>query len=730
MSSKALVSSIMIFLNAEKFIEEAIESIFAQTYDNWEILLVDDGSTDRSTTIALRYAEKYPSQVRYLEHDGHQNRGMSASRNKGISNAKGEYVTFLDSDDIWLPHKLEQQVAILETQPEAVMVYGPTEYWYSWTGKLEDIKRDFKGEIGVQPNTLVKPPTLLILFLQTSGAILPGICSILMRREAIEHIGRFEETFRGLYEDQVFLAKVCLKTAVFVTDECSDKYRQHPDSCCYQAIETGEYQPELPHSARQNFLNWLAKYLFEQGVKNTEIWQALEKELWPYCHPHLYRLSVLPRRLSERVQRLMGRVKGPLKLIGRRTLPAPVYHWLKAQKQGCEYCPPVGFVNFGSLRRIIPISREFGYDRGLPIDRYYIENFLACHADDIRGRVLEIADATYTRRFGGDFVTTSDVLNIAEGNPDATIVGDLTCADHIPSDTFDCVILTQTLHLIYDVPAALRTTYRILKPGGVIIATFPGISQIVKDDWSEEWCWGFTTMSAQRLFEEVFPVENFKVESHGNVLAATAFLQGLAAEELRQEELENCDHQYEVLITVRAVRPEGTFGDQMIDKWNYQTVGEFAYGDDTTYKKGMVFLDGHGNIEDWGCGAAYAKLFVKNSKYIGIDGSQGAFTDKVVDLRKYTSKTDCIFIRHVLEHNHNWSNILANAVNSFNNRMVLIIFTPFTDKTRQIAKLSGIPDISFRKEDLTEFFKQFKYTEESLETDTEYKMEHIFYIEK
>ena len=144
MNSKPLVSSIVIFLNAEKFIEEAIESIFAQTYNNWELLLVDDGSTDDSTQIALRYAERYPTRVRYLEHPGHQNCGMGASRNLGVRHAKGEYIALLDSDDVWLPHKLQQQVAILDSHTEAGMVYGLSQYWHSWTGKPEDAHRDFR----------------------------------------------------------------------------------------------------------------------------------------------------------------------------------------------------------------------------------------------------------------------------------------------------------------------------------------------------------------------------------------------------------------------------------------------------------------------------------------------------------------------------------------------------------------------------------------------------------
>ena len=193
-------------------------------------------------------------------------------------------------------------------------------------------------------------------------------------------------------------------------------------------------------------------------------------------------------------------------------LPTPVHSWLRFWLKRYTAGPRVGRVRFGSLRRLTPISRTFGFDRGLPIDRHYIERFLSAHAGDIRGDVLEIGDNAYTRRFGGERITKSDVLHVSEGNPDATIVGDLTCADFIPSDSFDCVILTQTLHLIYDLRAALKTLYRILKPGGVVLATFPGISQMSNDCWRESWCWAFTHLSARRLFEEIFPSANVRVE--------------------------------------------------------------------------------------------------------------------------------------------------------------------------------------------------------------------------
>jgi len=289
MSNKPLVSVIVIFFNAEKFIQEAIESVFAQTYDAWELLLVDDGSTDESLAIAQRCAKQYSGKVRYLGHAGQQNRGMSASRNLGIANANGEYIAFLDADDVWLPHKLEQQVAVLESQPETAMVYGSTQWWYSWSGRPEDLQRDYIHELGVQPNTLLRPPTLLARFLRTEG-ISPCTCSVLMRRKAVEQVGGFEEIFRGLYEDQAFFAKVCLSAPVFVSSECSSRYRQHPNSNCSTTQETTQYA-----AARLAFLRWLADYLSKHGVNNGALRKALRREMWSYRHPSLGRIYQLAR---------------------------------------------------------------------------------------------------------------------------------------------------------------------------------------------------------------------------------------------------------------------------------------------------------------------------------------------------------------------------------------------------------------------------------------------------
>jgi SAM-dependent methyltransferase len=208
-----------------------------------------------------------------------------------------------------------------------------------------------------------------------------------------------------------------------------------------------------------------------------------------------------------------------------------------------------------SLRRIHPLRRDFGWQAGQPINRYYTEkHFLAEYQRDIRGRVLEIADDRYTRLFGGNRVTASDVLGFP-GCSGVTIQADLTKADHIPSAIFDCAILTFTLHVIFDVRAALMTLERILKPGGVVLIVVPGISQVSRydmDNWGDYW--RFTSLSIKLLVEKFFQPEDVTVKTYGNALSAMASLEGLLSTELSQEELDHWDRDYELVIGVRAVK--------------------------------------------------------------------------------------------------------------------------------------------------------------------------------
>lgn len=209
-------------------------------------------------------------------------------------------------------------------------------------------------------------------------------------------------------------------------------------------------------------------------------------------------------------------------------------------------------MDFGDLSRVKPVSRSFGYDRGTPVDRFYIENFLSRSSGDIKGRVLEVGEETYSTRFGSE-ITKQDVLHIHE-HPAATIVADLTEPEALPEQAFDCIVITQTLQFIYDIQSATRQLHRALRPGGVVLATVPGISSRGGGEWADSWCWSLTDLSARELFGRFFPSDAIETSVFGNVFAATCFLQGLALEEVDRELLEHVDASYPVIVAVRARR--------------------------------------------------------------------------------------------------------------------------------------------------------------------------------
>lgn len=245
---------------------------------------------------------------------------------------------------------------------------------------------------------------------------------------------------------------------------------------------------------------------------------------------------------------MIGKIKKRLK----KTLPAPVKRWLYAGGMLKEYLPAPGEIAWGDLKRTSPFSTRFGYDRGGPVDRYYIEDFLSRHADDIRGDVLEIGDNSYTLLFGKDRVRRSDILHVDENNSSATITGDLSRLPHVPAHSFDCIILTQTLHLIYDHKAALETCLRILKDEGTLLMTVPGITNIDQGEWEKTWYWSFTPSSVRRMLSAVFGSEHIALSCYGNVLSATAFLYGLGVDEISKKEKDFYDPHYPVIIAAAA----------------------------------------------------------------------------------------------------------------------------------------------------------------------------------
>jgi glycosyltransferase involved in cell wall biosynthesis len=285
MSTAPSVSAITIFLNEENYIEEAVKSILGQTYDNWELLLVDDGSTDKSTAIAKRYAALYPNKIRYLEHPNHENRGMSASRNLGIAHSKGEFVAFLDADDVWMPGKLTEQVSLLDDFPEAGMVYGRTVIWYSWTNDPNDSERDHLMDLGILADQLVQPPTLFYVLLKNKAQT-PTTCNAILRRSVLTKVGGFEDSFRGAYEDQVLFAKVHLRFPVYVSGRCWAKYRQHSESCTSLSFNSKNYC-----LTRLAFLEWLSAYWIHTGIHyDSQAWKTLQRDMWLCRHYGYFRI--------------------------------------------------------------------------------------------------------------------------------------------------------------------------------------------------------------------------------------------------------------------------------------------------------------------------------------------------------------------------------------------------------------------------------------------------------
>lgn len=329
------VTAIMIFLNGERFIAEAIESIIAQTFQDWELILVDDGTTDGASRIAKSFVERHPQRIRYAEHPGHANLGMSASRNAGLRLARGEYVAFLDADDIWLPRRLEAHVTLLDSRPEVGMAISSMLWWRSWM-KPEGRRRwpwevaDSPSVGGLPLNRVIEPPEVAISFLESRGGTLPGICNLTARRDAVLAAGGFNADFRTLYEDQVFLFRMCLREHVWVTDEVLACYRQHPDSACNL-----EGRAASDARARPAFLAWLQEHLVDSGCKDPRLWRGLRGEMFRYDQPRLWWWSRLPARARD-----WWNVNRQRALI---TILTPAgYHGLR-RRLGLPHVDPISF---------------------------------------------------------------------------------------------------------------------------------------------------------------------------------------------------------------------------------------------------------------------------------------------------------------------------------------------------------------------------------------------------
>lgn len=282
MSKPPSVAVITCFLNAEQFLFETITSVFQQTFQDWELLLIDDGATDGSTEIAKRWAREHPERVRYFEHADHRNRGPAASRNVGLIHTRAPLIAPLDSDDVWLPNKLERQVAILSEHREAAMVYGRPLYWGNWSAPNVEVLPDCTPKLGVEPGRVYRPPRLLVVSLK-GAAFDPCPSDLLIKRDTLVALGGFEESLSySMFEDMAMLAKVYSNAPVFVADETWTRYRLHPKSLCAVQIKTG-----LHDVNRASYLRWLMRYLQEQQVTDADVVKRVRAMLWSSRHPQV-----------------------------------------------------------------------------------------------------------------------------------------------------------------------------------------------------------------------------------------------------------------------------------------------------------------------------------------------------------------------------------------------------------------------------------------------------------
>jgi SAM-dependent methyltransferase len=527
---RATVGVVITTYNHARFLPDALASVLRQTRPADAVVVVDDGSDDDPAACVA-----HVTGVRLIRQD---NRGLAAARNAGLAALDTKYVVFLDADDRLTSHAIACGLACFDRAPACGFVYGGHLYI------------DGEGaEIGSRYDPPGGEPHLKMLrgnFIAMHGAVM-------YRRQALLDCGGFDATLRRCEDYDTYLRMTRRFPIAGYADRVAE-YRRHDanmsadhTAMLRDALAVHDRYRPAPGDARGQAAwragrrGWRRNYAEEMAADRYRRRQAGGSLLGSL--PALLATARAQPSLAwhEATRGVRRRIAGVLPWRLRRFVQP------RADRR-----PPLGRVRLGDLRRVAPISPDFGFDRGLPVDRYYIETFLGRHASEIAGRVLEVGDDTYTRQFGGDRVRRADVLHVRAGHPGATFVGDLTDASVLPENAFDCIVLTQTLHLIYDLRLAVERLWRALAPGGVLLLTAPGITSIDRGEWGGTWFWSLTAVSMRRLFGDAFGEDAILVEAYGNVLSATAFLHGLAVEELTPADLDPLDPAYPVILGLRA----------------------------------------------------------------------------------------------------------------------------------------------------------------------------------
>ena len=526
-----MIAVVITTYNHARYLEESIQSCLRQSTPVQEIIVVDDGSSDDPASIVARY-----SRVRLIRQE---NRGLAGARNTGLAAARSDFITFLDADDRLLPNAMAAGVQALQSDDAAALVYGAYRF-------IDVEGRAISGDVHVPLSN-----NAYLQFLRT-GNFIGMHATVVYRRASLLAIGGFDETMRSCEDYEVFM-RMAKVNRFSSHNELVAEYRIHGENM-------SSNRPMMLAAA----LSAMDKQLGHQGTDEERLAAHEGRTFWRRFYAgELARDAYrnLPARPLTAIRMLVHAISMAPVTVTKSIASRAVRRLVKVLPSSLGrmatqnlWAPKVGEMRFGDFARTTPVSSAFGFDRGTPIDRYYIESFLSQNAGDIQGRVLEIADNSYTRRFGAEKVTKSDILDVDPSNPQTTIIGDLSSQGSIPSEAFDCIILTQTLQFIFDTQTAVAVLADALKPGGVLLLTVPGITPNHRGQREKSWYWSFTEIALRRLLSKSFDVRYVSTQIYGNVFSAVSFLHGLAQEELPVAKLDVRDEAFPVIVAARVVK--------------------------------------------------------------------------------------------------------------------------------------------------------------------------------
>lgn len=517
--------------NSATTIGDALRSVRAQTFTDWRLVIVDDASTDNTAGVA-RAAADDDARIDIVRLAA--NLGAAGARNAGIARAgdDSEFVAFLDADDLWLPGYLARMTAALHSMPQAGMAFSRLE---SFTEHGKGVAQDMNGLVG----GLHGGTRMAEHFLDHPEST-PGPQSAVVRRRVLVDVGGFDDaTFRNNFTDQSLFLKIALRHSIAFVDECLCLYRQHDASATSRSVREGA------HATRECvFCAWALERVSSappavRRAAEARSWRALQA-LGPAALKPASPAGAAARRLV----RLMS--EHPLSALAAAGRGRPLGRVIKGA--GRRLRAPLSRLRL-SLG-LVPLSSQWGADRGTPLHRRYLEQFLDEHRALIRGRVLEFSDRLYTTTFGTG-VTASDVVDLSADNPVANIVTDLTRESVLAAGTYDCIICTHVLHVVMELDAFVAETARIVADGGALLVAVPQ-SSMADARWGE--LWRFTPEGLRRVLLRHF--DEVDVVGFGNSLIAAGEMRGLVVEDFSAREFEHQDVRFAIEVCAVARKPK------------------------------------------------------------------------------------------------------------------------------------------------------------------------------